>query len=130
MDPNACLEELLRLAESTLNDYEGEGSDVPRADVARTAELIEALNEWIKGGGFLPTAWTAPRVEAPAKVVHAVLWVDTTCAKYRGHVLKFDGTLWQVFETEGARVPFYEDESYEECVEVINRTADGYEARS
>lgn len=48
MDPNANLEEQLRLAEAILDEGE-EGN--------RLAELVLALDEWIRRGGFLPEAW-------------------------------------------------------------------------
>jgi hypothetical protein len=52
MDPNANLAEQLQIAKLLLDDN-------PSNAVAaiRLAELVEALNDWIKGGGFLPDAW-------------------------------------------------------------------------
>lgn len=52
MDPNANLEELRRLVRRKLYD----NNLTPDEDV-RLAELVEALDQWIAGGGFLPTAW-------------------------------------------------------------------------
>lgn len=58
MDPNANLEELRRLAESMLEAYEDEDSNgIDQDDAARLAELVQALDGWITGGGFLPSAW-------------------------------------------------------------------------
>lgn len=54
MDPNANLEEQRRIV-ARLTD--GEGPDDPGADAYRLAELAQALDEWISGGGFLPDAW-------------------------------------------------------------------------
>ena len=52
MDPNANLTEQLRLARR-LSD-----SPKPSAhDARRLAELVEALNDWLRNGGFLPKAW-------------------------------------------------------------------------
>jgi hypothetical protein len=52
MDPNANLTEQLKIAALLLND------DPNNAVAAiRLAELVEGLDEWIKGGGFLPDAW-------------------------------------------------------------------------
>lgn len=54
MDPNAALEEMLRLSETlTSDEYEGDSGDLLR-DSARLAELVLALNGWITKGGFLP----------------------------------------------------------------------------
>jgi len=52
MDPNANLEELRRLVRRQLYD-----NDLTPAEVTRLAELVEALDEWIAKGGFLPSAW-------------------------------------------------------------------------
>ena len=54
MDPNAALEELLRLAEQN----EGE----------RWADLVEALDGWIKGGGFLPQQWQEGQMKITLKL--------------------------------------------------------------
>lgn len=70
MDPNANLEELLRLVaifQEAQDDAMDEDEDamvlsdnhpvIDAADVYRMAELVEALDNWIRRGGFLPTAW-------------------------------------------------------------------------
>jgi hypothetical protein len=66
MDPNANLEEQLRLAaeiQAIIDDCDDNGDNTPEQDVqliasgARLAELVIALNEWIQKGGFLPGAW-------------------------------------------------------------------------
>lgn len=58
MDPNATLAEMVGLAELIQKDYEDEdGNGVDQDDANRLAELVEALNNWIRNGGFLPTAW-------------------------------------------------------------------------
>ncbi len=55
MDPNANLEEQIRLAQLIAD---GEmGTDYTVADVDRLAELVIGLNEWMAKGGFAPTAW-------------------------------------------------------------------------
>lgn len=51
MDPNSNLDEQRRIRERILNGTDTDG------DAMRLAELSEALDEWIKGGGFLPTSW-------------------------------------------------------------------------
>jgi hypothetical protein len=56
MDPNANLAEQLRIA-SRMIEAADTDRDIRVADPARLAELVIALDEWIKGGGFLPAAW-------------------------------------------------------------------------
>jgi hypothetical protein len=56
MDPNANLEEQRQLAERMLRDrYHGRSVD--RDDAERLAELVLALDEWLKRGGFMPQDW-------------------------------------------------------------------------
>lgn len=62
MDPEACWRELLELAEQTLEPEEydeepEEGDDDQErvnADQLRMAELVIALRDWVRGGGFVP----------------------------------------------------------------------------
>lgn len=53
MDPDENLKEQLKLAKRLLEP------DNPRSeeDVARLAELVVALDEWLKNDGFLPRRW-------------------------------------------------------------------------
>lgn len=51
MDPEANLEEQLRLSRRIEND---EGTP---DDATRLAELVLALNGWLSNGGFLPRKW-------------------------------------------------------------------------
>ena len=53
MDPDANLEEQRRLAEEILDDE----SPVDNTKSLRLAELVQALDEWIRAGGFLPGDW-------------------------------------------------------------------------
>jgi hypothetical protein len=61
MDPNATLEEMLRLA----TDIQGQEDNAPEdaenfidsTDAARLAELVISLDHWIQNGGFLPKDW-------------------------------------------------------------------------
>lgn len=55
MDPNANLEEQLKLARHVIDRDDEEPVD--DADVERLAELVVALDTWVRGGGFLPRAW-------------------------------------------------------------------------
>ncbi len=45
-----------RTATDPRADLNGSAINV-ESDAIRLAELSEALDEWIKGGGFLPAAW-------------------------------------------------------------------------
>jgi hypothetical protein len=56
MDPNANLEEQRRLTELILSC--GNWADANASDCTRLAELVQALDEWLCKGGFLPKAWT------------------------------------------------------------------------
>jgi hypothetical protein len=57
MDPNANLAEQLVLAKKLL-DSDDDSTDCQFCDSAeRLAELVQALNEWIRNGGFLPEVW-------------------------------------------------------------------------
>jgi hypothetical protein len=56
MDPNANLAEQRRIAERLIMNQIGREQERLH-DAARLAELVEALDEWITNGGFLPDAW-------------------------------------------------------------------------
>jgi hypothetical protein len=56
MDPNANLERQLILAQRIVDSYNEDGLKV---DAEELADLVLALNEWIKKGGFLPKEWKA-----------------------------------------------------------------------
>jgi hypothetical protein len=53
MDPNANLAELRRIVERHANSEASEG------DYSRALDLVEALDDWIARGGFLPSDWQA-----------------------------------------------------------------------
>ncbi len=61
MDPNANLKEQLQLARILLTGNYRLCKGVPakyiEEDALRLAELVEALDAWLSGGGFLPAAW-------------------------------------------------------------------------
>lgn len=58
MDPDANLEEQRKLCKRLYRAYENETLDsTHNDDVAQLIELSEALDGWIKGGGFLPRDW-------------------------------------------------------------------------
>lgn len=53
MDPNATLEALRELVRQW-----HEADDLPEDfDATRALELFDALDTWLKRGGFLPTSW-------------------------------------------------------------------------
>jgi len=55
MDPNTTLAEALELAQAILS---GELSADSQLDASeRLAEKVQALDDWITRGGFLPGAW-------------------------------------------------------------------------
>jgi hypothetical protein len=57
MDPNANLKEQLELVEQLQRTMERGDTHFDPEDVARLCELVEALDGWIAGGGFLPERW-------------------------------------------------------------------------
>lgn len=74
MDPNANLTEMRKLAAklveacvpgAAFSDSTHGPNDLLsfETDVNRLAELVEALDEWLTQGGFLPHAWV--QAEAP-----------------------------------------------------------------
>lgn len=67
MDPNANLQSMLSAA-ATINDIRdrcdeesGEVQEDDRSELEETAfelaELVEAMSDWLKRGGFLPSDW-------------------------------------------------------------------------
>lgn len=57
MDPNANLTEQVRLAGEILDCCDDVAESEASEGVQRLAELVLALDEWLKGGGFLPSRW-------------------------------------------------------------------------
>lgn len=63
MDPNANLNEQRELARAILALSESREANRKRKIeilTVRLAELVVSLDQWIVGGGFLPTAWAKP----------------------------------------------------------------------
>lgn len=64
MDPDANLAEQRRLAAGLIDALDAEDT-ATMSDVAiqalRLAELVQALDEWMTGGGMRPRGWTAER---------------------------------------------------------------------
>lgn len=70
MDPNANIDEQLELVKeinAVVDSAADDGTLTPEQTealgdkAARLAELVEALDHWITGGGFLPTRWKGGR---------------------------------------------------------------------
>jgi len=61
MDPNANLSEALALAADLVeaDSYDGDLVD----DAPRLAELVLALHNWLRSGGFPPTIWARTKPE-------------------------------------------------------------------
>ena len=55
MDHEACLSELRDLAAAQLDPESN--PELPEPDPDRMAELVQALDEWLAKGGFLPADW-------------------------------------------------------------------------
>ncbi len=53
MDPDANLREMRRLVRKMVDDEYEVDSD----DAMRLVELVQALDEWLSTGGFLPQSW-------------------------------------------------------------------------
>lgn len=56
MDPNATLEEIRQIIQRADNECAA-GNDLQLADAHRLLDCVQALDEWISKGGFLPKAW-------------------------------------------------------------------------
>jgi hypothetical protein len=60
MDPNANLKEQKEIVRWLLDTNE-ENADELSKKAERLANLVEALDEWLSKGGFLPDAWRGAR---------------------------------------------------------------------
>jgi hypothetical protein len=56
MDPDACLDLCLSLAQS-IHDANEDGEPFDPDDAIELADHLVFLHDWIRGGGFLPKAW-------------------------------------------------------------------------
>jgi hypothetical protein len=57
VDPNACLKEMLELAED-LADSEGVLDQGREANIQRLCELVQAMDGWLRKSGHLPERWS------------------------------------------------------------------------
>lgn len=64
MDPNTNLAEQLRLAQVVV-DSDGKMTE---EQVLRLADLVLALDEWIRLEGFLPEAWNEAVLQRAARI--------------------------------------------------------------
>ncbi|TMC07896.1 MAG: hypothetical protein E6J41_15275 [Chloroflexi bacterium] len=98
MDPNAALVEIRRLL------ARGRFEDLAPTDSHRLVELVEGLDGWIAGGGFLPALWLTGR-SGPANVEQDQRWWWVTpvelAIRYGGDTDRLLDTLNP--EDEGAR---------------------------
>lgn len=58
MDPNATLKEMLDLVRKIRQEPRTEWIDPAHA--SELAECVEALDNWLRAGGFLPRRWQPP----------------------------------------------------------------------
>lgn len=56
MDPNAVLKSI-RDFQVNLRDQESEGYSYDHGDVGVFLDQVEALDDWLSEGGFLPSSW-------------------------------------------------------------------------
>lgn len=71
MDPDATLATMRDLRQAIMTSTGGD-EDALRSDAFELAELVEALDEWLTKGGFLPTEWNAMRSPLRATSTDAV----------------------------------------------------------
>ena len=58
MDPNANLDAQIEIARRVVKNYQDPNSNgVDQDDANQLAELVIALDDWIREGGFLPRKW-------------------------------------------------------------------------
>lgn len=57
MDPNANLAEQVKLAEALVEGRHEGDSGALEESATGLAELVLALNDWMRGGGFPPDSW-------------------------------------------------------------------------
>jgi hypothetical protein len=59
MDPNACLAKLRELSKAQVKDDEDSEGYLVRSGMRseEMADLLEALDQWLSKGGFLPEDW-------------------------------------------------------------------------
>jgi len=69
MDPNATVKEAVELAKQITEAIDND-RQVDSADADRLAQLVIALDTWLRKGGFLPDAWQyyVPRPERLIKL--------------------------------------------------------------
>jgi hypothetical protein len=94
MDPNAALTEALSAADQILTRMDhGENENAAGAYVicdqaGILADRINALHDWIRGGGFLPAAWDARPQPWPRPLRTPVddgCWRTADCAAFSHH---------------------------------------------
>jgi hypothetical protein len=61
MDPTANLREQLDIARVIVASEESGETVIDPSEIPRLAELVVALDAWIRSGGFLPAEWSNSR---------------------------------------------------------------------
>ncbi len=77
MDPNACLTEILRLAKKLVDDDSQYPDQYPFRNADQLAELVLALDQWIRKGGAIPDQWLAARIQVMPPPIQEPLCGDT-----------------------------------------------------
>lgn len=73
MDPTTCLREIRAL----IREFQA-GEAI---EIGRFVELVESLDRWVTGGGFLPRTWD--RAQAKARAMQARSAAQAQLAKAR-----------------------------------------------
>lgn len=63
MDPDACLQEIRKIV-ARINEYCDDDLPIPTEDSIELKEKVQALDGWMRGGGFLPEDWVTHRGNA------------------------------------------------------------------
>jgi hypothetical protein len=57
MDPDATLQEIRRIIQLNNTAGQPDSDGIDGDEIGRLFEYVEALDNWITGGGFIPTDW-------------------------------------------------------------------------
>lgn len=57
MDPNKTLQRMLQLSKRMIDETKGRDGEPHPDDALELAELVEALDNWIRRGGSFPSKW-------------------------------------------------------------------------
>jgi hypothetical protein len=103
MDPNANIEEQARIAAAIVEAHDA-GQRPQQCDVDRLAELVLALDGWLRSGGFLPKAWRVdPGAGEPAGTSLRLQYAAEPLAPGQLHYVE-PPTTWERLDDLTARV--------------------------